>query len=253
MTDAPSAGARLARPPKRLWDYDQLVDELVAANQILLHHQIVDAFGHVSARHPDRPDRFLMAQRKAPSLVVREDIREYNLDGELADADGSPSFLERYIHSAIYAARPDVQSVIHSHSPGVIAFGVVPSRPLRAICHTCGFLGLGAPVFEIRDEVGPASNLMITSQALGAALARALGDASYVLMRGHGSTAVGSNLPEAVYNAIYAESAARIQSAALALGPITFMSEEEAAATSGSSSIVVERTWNHWKEEVGLR
>lgn len=233
------------------WTREQLLDELVAANRILLHHQIVDSFGHVSARHPDRADRFLMAARKAPSLVQREDIREFGLDGELADADGTPAFLERYIHSAIYAARPDVHSVVHSHSPGIVAFGVVQGQPLRAICHTCGFLGAGAPVFEIRDELGIASNLMITNQALGNALAEKLGKASYILMRGHGSTAVGRNLPEAVYNAIYAETNARIQTTAIALGPVTYLSEEEAKATSGGGPIVVERTWNHWKSEIG--
>ena len=232
------------------WDREQLIDELVAANRILLHHQIVDSFGHVSARHPERPDRFLMSARKAPSLVQREDIREFGLDGELADADGTPAFLERFIHSAIYAARPDVQSVVHSHSPGIVAFGVVQGQPLRAICHTCGFLGTGAPVFEIRDELGIASNLMITNQALGEALASKLGQASYILMRGHGSTAVGRNLPEAVYNAIYAETNARIQTTAIALGPVTYLSAEEAEKTSGGGPIVVERTWNHWKSEI---
>lgn len=246
----PTPSESPTRQPAALWGYDQLMDELVAANRILLHHQIVDSFGHVSARHPDRPDRFLMSGRKAPSLVEREDIREFGLDGELAVADGTPTFLERYIHSAIYAARPDIQSVVHSHSPGIIAFGVVPNTPLRPVCHTCGFLGTGAPVFEIRDELGHASNLMITSQALGMALAKTLGDASYVLMRGHGSTSVGRNLPEAVYNAIYAETNARIQTTAMALGPVTFLSAEEAAATSGGGPIVVERTWNHWKSEI---
>lgn len=235
------------------WSYEVLVDELVAANRILLHHGIVDSFGHVSARHPDRSDRFLMSGRKAPSLVKPEDIREFGLDGELASADGTPAFLERYIHSAIYEARSDVMSVVHSHSPGIIAFGIVKDQPLRAACHTCGFLGTGAPIFEIRDELGIASNLMITNQKLGAALARKLGDANYVLMRGHGSTAAGRNLPEAVYNAIYAETNARIQTAALALGQPAYLSAEEAAAVSVGGPIVVERTWSHWKEEIGTR
>lgn len=105
-------------------------------------------------------------------------------------------------------------------------------------------------MFEIRDELGIASNLMITNQALGEALASKLGQASYILMRGHGSTAVGRNLPEAVYNAIYAETNARIQTTAIALGPVTYLSAEEAEKTSGGGPIVVERTWNHWKSEI---
>ena len=233
-----------------LWDYDQLVDELVAANAILLHHGIVDAFGHVSARHPTKPDRFLMAERVAPSLVRREHIREFGMDGELIDKDGTPAFFERYIHSAIYVARPDVNSVVHSHSPGIVAFGVVPSRPLRAICNTCGFLGTGAPIFECSEHTGPETGLMITNQKTGEALAATLGDASYVLMRGHGSTAVGRALPEAVYNAIYAEVNAKIQATAMAMGPVTYLSEEEARATAGAGLTVVSRTWDHWREQI---
>lgn len=252
--EASSTSAPASQSPAAMWGYDRLLDELVAANRILLHHQIVDAFGHVSARHPDRPDRFLMAGRKAPSLVNREDIREFNLDGELADPDGSPTFLERYIHSAIYASRPDVHSVVHSHSPGIVAFSIVKDQTLRPVCHTCGFLGGGAPVFEIRDEIGHASNLLITSQDLGMSLAKKLGDASYILMRGHGSTAVGKSLPGAVYNAIYAETNARIQTTALMMGEVTYLTVEEAATTAdaGSSPIGMERTWKHWRHEIGL-
>jgi ribulose-5-phosphate 4-epimerase/fuculose-1-phosphate aldolase len=244
--------SRSSRKPTE-WDYDQLVDELVAANAILLHHGIVDAFGHVSARHPTKPDRFLMSQRVAPSLVKREDIREFGLDGELIEPNGARGFFERYIHSAIYAARPDVHSVVHSHSPGIIAFGIVPSRPLRAVCNTCGFLGLGAPVFEVREHDGPENGLMITNQKLGEALAAALGDASYVLMRGHGSTAVGRALPEAVYNAIYAEMNANIQASAMAMGPVTYLAEDEAKATAGAGLTVVSRTWDHWKDQIASR
>src|SRR5688572_19949434 len=99
---------------------DRVITDLVDANPILLHHQVVDSFGHISVRHPSRPDRFLMSRRVAPGLVTKEGVREFGLDGELIDKDGTPAFLERYIHSAIYAARPDVNSVIHSHSHSVI-------------------------------------------------------------------------------------------------------------------------------------
>lgn len=234
---------------------DQLIDDLVTANHILLHHGIVDSFGHVSARHPFLPDRFLMARRIAPGLVRREHIREWGMDGELIDADGTPGFLERYIHSAIFASRPDAGAVIHSHSPGIVSFGVVKDQPLRALCHTGAFLGEGAPVFEMRDVAGPDTNLMITDQKLGECLASSMGDSKVVLMRGHGSTVVGSNVQDAVFTAIYSEVAAGIQSAAMALGEVNYLSPGEISTINGAgsagSAIVVERTWDFWKSELG--
>ena len=232
-------------------EIDRLLTDLVDANQILLHHHIVDSFGHVSVRHPARPDRFLMSRRMAPGLVTKDGIREFGLDGELVDKDGTPAFLERYIHSAIYAARPDVRSVIHSHSPSVIPFGVVPSQPLRAICHTGMFIGEGLPIFEIRDTAGDCSNLMITDQSLGEALARSLGDKPVVLMRGHGSTAVGSSIQEAVFRAVYVEVNAQVQTAAIGLGgAITYLSEGEAAWGRTSSPDALKRCWDDWKRLV---
>lgn len=234
---------------------DQVIENLVTANHILLRHGIVDSFGHVSARHPFRPDRFLMARRIAPGLVRREHIVEWGMDGELIEKDGTPGFLERYIHSALFAARPEVGAVVHSHSPGIVSFGVVKDRPLRAVCHTGAFLGEGAPVFEMRDVAGPDSNLMITDQALGQALADSMGDARVVLMRGHGSTVVGASVQEAVYTAIYSEVAAGIQASAMALGEVEYLSPGEIRTINGAgaagAAIVIERTWNFWKSELG--
>lgn len=227
-----------------------IVEDLVFANRILLHHGVVDAFGHVSSRHPALPDRFLLARRLAPGLVHAKDIREFGLDGELIDNDGTPTFQERYIHSAIYAARPDVQAIVHSHSDSVLSFSVVPSRPLRAVCHTATFLGDGAPVFEIREAAGADSNLLITNQVLGEALARSLGNKSVVLMRGHGSTVVGGSVPQAVYCAVYTKTNAQVQAAAMALGPVIYLSAAEAAAGDKTASAAVARTWDFWKSEL---
>jgi ribulose-5-phosphate 4-epimerase/fuculose-1-phosphate aldolase len=227
-----------------------IVEELVLANRILLHHKVVDAFGHVSSRHPAQPDRFLLARRLAPGLVHAEDIREFGMDGELIDKDGTPTFLERYIHSAIYAARPDVHSVVHSHSDSVLSFSVVPSQPLRAVCHTATFLGDGAPVFEIRDAAGTDSNLLISNQVLGEALAKSLGKKSVVLMRGHGSTVVGGSVPQAVYCAVYTKTNAQVQAAAMALGPVIYLSAGEAETGDRSASVAIERTWDFWTSEL---
>jgi ribulose-5-phosphate 4-epimerase/fuculose-1-phosphate aldolase len=226
---------------------------LVIANRVLLFHQIVDAFGHVSARHPTRPDRFLMARRIAPGLVQQDDIREFGLDGDLIEDDGTLVFLERFIHSAIYIDRPDVHAIVHSHSSAVISFGVVRGQPLRPVCHGAGFLHGPVPIFDLSDIAGPATDLMIRNQTHGHALAAALGQGRLVLMRGHGSTTVGQSVPHAVYNAIYAETNARIQASALALGTVTYLTPEESRATDSLSSIAIERTWEFWKQEVARR
>jgi HCOMODA/2-hydroxy-3-carboxy-muconic semialdehyde decarboxylase len=228
----------------------RLKEDLVAANQILLRNGIVDAFGHVSVRHPHQTDKFLMARRLPPALVRSQDILEYGLDGELADGDRTPVFLERFIHSEIFARRPDVQAVVHSHSPNIIAFGVVPTVSLRPVCHTCGFLAEGVPLFDMRDVAGDGTNLLISSRELGSSLADALGDSSVVLMRGHGSTVVGSTLGQAVYRAIYTESNAEIQAVASRLGSITFLSPAEAIAAEEGADLQIERTWQLWKDEV---
>jgi ribulose-5-phosphate 4-epimerase/fuculose-1-phosphate aldolase len=231
-------------------ELDELRRLLVLASRILCHHQVLDGFGHVSVRHPERSDRFLLSRRVAPGLMRESDIREFTLDGELSGGESTPVFLERYIHGAIYAARPDVQAVVHSHSPAIVTLSVVDAVRLRAICHTCGFLGDGVPNFEIRDVAGDSTDLLIRSAALGEALARALGDASVVLMRGHGSTTVGSSIPQAVYRAIYGETNARIQASAARLGPVKYLTPAEAAAAEATSAVQVERNWALWVQQL---
>lgn len=228
----------------------QLKRDLVTANHILLAKGIVDAFGHVSVRHPNDPAKFLMARRLPPGLVTVDDIREFALDGELVDRDGTPVFLERFIHSEIFAKRPDVQAIVHSHSPNIIAFGIVPSVTLQPVCHTCGFLSDGVPRFDIRDGAGDGTNLLISSKELGASLADALGQSNVILMRGHGSTVVGLTVAQAVYRAIYTETNARIQASASLLGPIIFLSPAEARAAEDGADLQVERAWQLWTEEV---
>lgn len=231
-------------------DVDGLKEELISANRVLLRYGIVDAFGHVSVRHPDDPSKFLMARRLPPGLIAKADIREFGLDGELVDRDSTPVFLERFIHSEIFAKRADVHAIVHSHSPNIIAFGVVPTVTLRPVCHTCGFLQGGVPLFEIRDVAGDGTDLLIRSRDLGTALADALGQSSVVLMRGHGSTVVASTLAQSVYRAIYTETNAKIQACASGLGEVTFISPVEADAIEAGEHLQVERAWQLWKEEV---
>lgn len=231
------------RPPSEL---ASLREQIILAGQILSRFSILDAFGHVSARHPTKQDRFLMTRRVAPGQAILEDIHEFGFDGELSEDDGVPVFGERYIHSAIYATRPDVNAIVHSHSPSIVTSGLVPTHSLRPVSHMCGFLRSEVPVFDIRNVAGEATNMLIQSQSLGNQLAQTLGNANIVLMRRHGSTVVGTSLPHAVYRAIYAEENSRIQLAAERIGTPTYLTSAEADACEDLAPFQVERSWAFW-------
>jgi len=222
------------------------IRELVDANHILFDQGVVDGFGHVSVRHPDRPDRFLLARSMAPALVTERDVLEFDLEGAAIEKGGPAGYLERFIHSEIYRRRADVHAIVHSHSPSVVPFGVVKAAKLQPMFHMCGFLGGGTPVFEIRDFAGNGSDLLISNRELGAALAQSLGEGPAVLMRGHGSTVVGSNLRQAVFRAVYTEVGARLQTEAMRLGPVTYLTEEETIATTDTIGTQIDRSWFLW-------
>jgi ribulose-5-phosphate 4-epimerase/fuculose-1-phosphate aldolase len=225
-----------------------LVEKLAIANRILYDQGVVDGFGHVSVRHDTSPAHFLLSCNRAPGLVLPEDILTYDLNGDLAVTSDKRSYLERFIHSEIYKARPDVVAVVHSHSQSVIPFGATGQR-LRPIFHMSGFLGSGSSLFEIRDAGGN-TDLLIRDSGLGKALAESLGRHNCVLMRGHGSTTVAPSLELAVYRAIYAEVNAKLQLQAAALGPINFLNEEEAALAAASTEGQVVRAWDLWSRSI---
>lgn len=235
---------RFARPSPTL------IEELAVANRILFRQGVLDAFGHVSVRHDKRPDRFFLARNMAPGLVTTDDILEFDLAGSAVDAQGRAVYLERFIHGEIYRARPDVMAVVHSHSPAVVPFGLVRQRPLRSVCHMASFIGLGTPIFEIRDAAGDESDLLISTPALGVAMTKALGAAPVVLMRGHGATVVGTDLRRAVFRAIYTEINARLQSQAIALGEVTYLSQGETQSATKTIDTQVDRAWNLWRMQV---
>ena len=229
---------------------DAVLADLSIANRILYQQRVVDAFGHVSVRHPDRPGHFLLARSMAPATVTPDDILTFDADSEPVDANGARPYLERFIHGEIYRARPDVMSVVHSHSPAVVPFGIVPTVRLRPVCHMSGFLGRGAPVFEIRCCAGEDTDLLIRDRRLGADLARSLGGEAVVLMRGHGSTTVGATLRQAVYRAVYTELNARLQADALRLGEPIYLTAGEAVATATTNDSQIGRAWDLWVSEV---
>ena len=228
-------------------DATRAIDELLAANHILFDQGVVDGFGHVSVRHPASGDRFLLARSIAPALVTSADIMEFDLDANPLDAGGRALYLERFIHSEIYRARPDAGAVVHSHSPAVVPFSVARGVALRAVWHLGGILGEGCPVFEIREAAGPGTDLLIRNRALGAALAKSLGPGPVVLMRGHGCTVVGSTVRHAVFNAVYTELSAALQSEAMRLGAVTYLTREEAEAAAACNAAQIDRSWELWK------
>jgi ribulose-5-phosphate 4-epimerase/fuculose-1-phosphate aldolase len=227
----------------------ELIDDLVAANRILYNEGVVDGFGHVSVRHDKSPERFLLARSMAPGLVTAADIMQFGLDGESIEPQGRIPYLERFIHSEIYKAQPAVQAIVHSHSPAVIPFGVAAGAALRPIYHMSSFLGTGVPVFEIRDAGGPATDMLIRNPALGAALAKSLGDAAVGLLRGHGNVVVGGSIREVVFRAVYTEVNARLQADALRLGQgqVIFLNAEEARASAETNRGQHGRPWELWK------
>jgi ribulose-5-phosphate 4-epimerase/fuculose-1-phosphate aldolase len=247
----PAVGSSAISPDPELPDAE-LMDDLVAANRILAAQGVLDGFGHVSARHDKDPSRFLLARSMAPALVTAADIMQFGLDGNAVGGDDRTAYLERFIHSEIYRASPEVRAVVHSHSPAVIPFGVV-GVTLRPIFHLGGFLGQGVPVFEIRDAGGPATDMLIRNPALGAALAKTLGPAPVALLRGHGNVVVGRSVREAVFRAVYTEVNARLASEALRLGDgnVTFLNEEEAKAAAETNSAQIGRPWELWKRALG--
>ena len=220
--------------------------DLVAANHILAHNGVLDSFGHVSVRDPRDGGRYLQSQAVAPRDVTAADLITFDLDSNPLNAHGREPYRERYIHGMIYQARPDVNAVVHSHSPTIIPFSVT-EKPLRAIFHNGHFLGQGTPVWEIREHAGEQNNMLVLSNELGRSLAAALGQGSVVLMRGHGNAVAGPDLKTTVFRAIYTEVNAKLQMQAVMLGgPITFLNEFEQLKSQN-----VDRPWDTWRKQVG--
>jgi HCOMODA/2-hydroxy-3-carboxy-muconic semialdehyde decarboxylase len=240
--DAPASGGLVAA---------ELISDLAAASRILVAQGVVDAFGHVSMRHPQAPERYLMARSIAPALVTPGDILEYDLDSNPCNASGRSSFLERFIHGEIYRTRADIQSIVHSHSASVIPFGLVGVQ-MQAMFHNAAFLAEGVPVFDIRKTFG-ATDLLVSNAPKGVALAAVMGKKDVVLLRAHGSVACGTTLQSAVFRAVYTEVNARIQhwTAALKGGaPIAALDPEEGRLADAVNQTAGMRAWDLWRSQV---
>ena len=228
----------------------QALDELVTANRILAREGVVDSFGHVSIRHPDLPDRHVLSRARAPECIEVEDLMEFARDGTPIDPAGRKPYAERFIHGAVYDARPEVRAIVHHHSPSVIPFSVTGAR-LSPVMHMCAGIGTRIPTWDSRASFGD-TNLLVTNLEMARELAAALGQRPVILMRGHGCVVAGTSLREVVFNSIYLQLNADLQMKASGLGDITFLSEGEVVAVLRTrNSFTFERAWELWCRRAG--
>jgi ribulose-5-phosphate 4-epimerase/fuculose-1-phosphate aldolase len=235
-------------------EMDQARRDLVIANRILAREDVVDAYGHVSMRHPQDPGRYLLSWSRSPELVEGGDILEFTLDGKKVGADNRPAYLERFIHGAIYEARPEVQAVIHSHAEDLLPYGITKAK-LTPVIHSGSIIGTNVPVWDIAEKFGRATNLLVVNMEQGRDLAKTLAGNRLALMRGHGFAAAGRSLMDAVRIGVYAPKNARVQMAALRLGePLPLHPGEIEARTDLFNPNTAEmwRAWEYWARRAGV-
>jgi HCOMODA/2-hydroxy-3-carboxy-muconic semialdehyde decarboxylase len=232
-------------------DLERSIGDLVIANRILAKENVVDAYGHVSIRHPGNPDRYLLSRSLSPEFVSRADIIEFKLDGEPV-GDTRPAYLERFIHGAIYEARPDVNAVIHSHAEDILPFTISKTQ-MCCVAHVASDMGAKVPVWDIADKFGDETNLLVVNMAQGRDMARVLGGNSVVLMRGHGFSAAADGLLKLVRLSVYLPRNARILLAAMRMGEFKALSEGEIRTRNNfrAGSPEMQRGWEYWARRAG--
>jgi HCOMODA/2-hydroxy-3-carboxy-muconic semialdehyde decarboxylase len=233
---------------------DKAKFDLMSANRILARESVVDGYGHVSMRHPDRPDQFLLSRSRSPELVTVDDLMTFTLDGRPVGDDPRPAYLERFIHGSIYAARPDVNSVVHSHAEDVVPYSLI-DVPLEPVWHQAARIGATIPTWEISEKFG-ATDLLVTCVEHGDDLAARLGENTIVLMRGHGFAAAAATLYEAVSLSVYLPKNARILTTAKLLGggavrAIT-PAEIEVTGPAKPEQPAFQRGWEYWCKRAGV-
>jgi ribulose-5-phosphate 4-epimerase/fuculose-1-phosphate aldolase len=231
----------------------QLRHEVAVANRILGHEGVIDAFGHVSLRHPERPDRYLLSRSRAPALVEPDDILEFTLDSEPVEPPTVQLYAERVIHGEIYKARPDVIAVCHHHSAAIMPFAI-SGEAMVPVFHLGAAMGPVVPFWDSRDDFGD-TNLLVVKPEEGASLARALGRHSMVLMRRHGATVVGMSLRELVFRSIYSCDNARYLAEAKRLGNFGPLTPGEVAMAQEiyTRPNTHTRAWEYWATRLAKR
>jgi ribulose-5-phosphate 4-epimerase/fuculose-1-phosphate aldolase len=235
---------------------EDAIRQLVVANRILANEDVIDAYGHVSIRHPLHPERYLLSWSRSPEFVGLEDIVEFTLDGQPAQDDRRPPYRERFIHGAIYEARPEVVAVVHAHAEDTLPFGIT-DVPLKPVIHSGSFIGARVPVWDIADRFGADTNLLVSNMAQGRDLAQCLGADNVALMRGHGFAAAARSLIDAVRLSVYLPRNARVQMAAMRMGEVKYLAPGEIAARAAAggyynpNSPESWRAWEYWARRAG--
>ena len=233
---------------------EQAIRDLIIANRVLANENVVDAYGHVSIRHPDDPNRYLLSRSRSPQLVSADDIMEFTLDGKALNSDNRPAYLERFIHGAIYEARPEINAVIHAHAEEILPFSVSKTTKLTPVIGPGSDLGHDVPIWDIRDKFGDATNLLVTSMNHGRDLVGTMKGNPVCLMRGHGFAAARHTVQEVVRMAVYLPRNARVQMAAMQLGeytPLSFNEIETKKVSHGPTSPEAWRAWEYWAIRAG--
>jgi ribulose-5-phosphate 4-epimerase/fuculose-1-phosphate aldolase len=228
---------------------EQVINDLVIANRILAKEDVVDAYGHVSIRHPEDPKRYFLARSLAPELVTKDDIMEFDLESNALNGDKRQPYLERFIHGAILEARPDVNAVIHAHAEDTLPFGIAKATPtpMRPVIHSGSFIGSDVPIWDIHDHFGD-TNLLVSNIAQGRHLAKTLGKNNVALMTSHGFAAAARSLIEVVRIGVYLPRNARaILSARHLGGELRYLTEGEIAARNSGYSPYSPETWRAWE------
>jgi HCOMODA/2-hydroxy-3-carboxy-muconic semialdehyde decarboxylase len=227
--------------------------DLATAYRIVANEGILDAFGHISVRHPENPQRYFLSRSRAPGLVQADDILEYDLDSNPIVPPTTRPYSERVIHGEIFKARPDVNAVCHHHAPSIMPFAI-SGMPLVPVFHLGAAMGRQAPFWDSRDEFGD-TNLLVVKPEEGASLARALGNHAIVVMRRHGATVVGGTLRELVFRTIYSARNAEHQLAAHMLGNVSPLTEGEAdmASQLNLAPGPLARAYEYWVRRLAER
>src|ERR1700688_4718465 len=225
--------------------------ELSLANRIVAHEGVIDAFGHVSMRHPDNPNRYLLSRSRAPELVAPEDFIEYDLDSQPLRDPGVGQYSERVIHGEIYKARPEVMSVCHHHCPAFMPL-LITGADYVPVFHLGAGAGMKPPYWDQHDEFGD-TNMLVIKPEEGASLARALGPHSMVLMKRHGVTVAGTSVRDCVFRSVFSARNAEYQVRALMIGgSIASLSagETRMAGDLVKSTTGLTRSWEYWSMRV---
>ncbi len=221
-------------------------EQVARANRMIANEGVLDAFGHVTMRHPADPGRYLMSYSRAPELIQAEDVLEFTIDSELVTSTDLRPYSERVIHGEIYKARPDVMAVCHHHDASILPF-CISGMELKPVYHLGATMGEQVPFWDSRDEFGD-TTLIVGKPEEGASLARALGPNWTVLMRRHGATVAGRSLQELAFRTIYTARNAAMQIQAHSLGHVSPLNAAE-TRLAGDFNLQpgpVARAWEYW-------